>query len=184
MVFCACGCGEEIPWAKHHSWKPARFIIGHQSRGISRTIAPPPDWVPPSGLCECGCGRETPIARQTHVARGLYAGFPIRFIHGHQTRGKCREHSPRWKGGRKQNRKGYWYVFLPEHHLANSAGYVPEHRLIWETAHGVELKRSDFIHHIDGNPANNALDNLQRMTQKEHADLHRDSVNGRMASVK
>ena len=94
------------------------------------------------------------------------------------------ENAHSWNGGRHKNAEGYWLIFMPDHHLANHAGYVLEHRLVWETAHGVELKRGDFIHHIDGNPANNTLDNLQRMTQKEHADLHRDSANGRMASVK
>ncbi len=42
----------------------------------------------PSGLCMCGCGEPAPLAKQTSTRNGHVAGEPVRFIHGHHTRGK------------------------------------------------------------------------------------------------
>lgn len=39
-------------------------------------------------LCECGCGEPAPIAKVTIKAKGHVAGQPIRFIAGHQNRGR------------------------------------------------------------------------------------------------
>src|SRR5918993_3065803 len=44
----------------------------------------------PSGLCMCGCGERTRIASQTHAALGHVKGQPIRYIKGHQARGRRR----------------------------------------------------------------------------------------------
>ena len=45
------------------------------------------------------------------------------------------------------------------------------HRYIWEKANG-EIPKGFVIHHRDGNPENNALDNLVCITQKEHSKAH------------
>ncbi len=39
-------------------------------------------------LCECGCGEPAPIARMTNRAFGYVKGQPIRFVNGHQNRGR------------------------------------------------------------------------------------------------
>lgn len=50
---------------------------------------------------------------------------------------------------------------------------VYEHRRVWEEAHG-RIPYGAVIHHIDGNPSNNDLANLQMIqTQGEHRTLHR-----------
>ena len=43
------------------------------------------------------------------------------------------------------------------------------HRLVWETFKG-EILENMQIDHIDGNPANNALDNLKCVTAKENSN--------------
>jgi hypothetical protein len=45
------------------------------------------------------------------------------------------------------------------------------HRAVWADAHG-PIPAGHHIHHIDGNPANNAVDNLQCLTPQQHADMH------------
>lgn len=45
------------------------------------------------------------------------------------------------------------------------------HRLIWERWYG-ELQQGRHIHHIDGNPLNNCIWNLEPMSNSEHNYLH------------
>jgi hypothetical protein len=48
---------------------------------------------------------------------------------------------------------------------------VSYHRHLWHDANG-ELPIGWQLHHIDGNPLNNALDNLLPMAHSEHQRLH------------
>ncbi len=41
----------------------------------------------PYGYCHCGCGERTPLATMTRTERGQRKGEPLRFIHGHNSRG-------------------------------------------------------------------------------------------------
>jgi spore maturation protein CgeB len=45
------------------------------------------------------------------------------------------------------------------------------HRAIWEAAHG-PIPPDHHIHHIDGNPSNNDLSNLQCMLKGDHHRMH------------
>ena len=77
------------------------------------------------------------------------------------------EKNPNWKYGRKDIR-GYINVKQPEHPNASIAGYVPEHRLIMEKYLGRYLRKSEIVHHIDGNPANNKTENLRIENRSTH----------------
>jgi hypothetical protein len=47
------------------------------------------------------------------------------------------------------------------------------HREIWQKAHPEYiLTQDDIIHHINGNHDDNRIENLQKVTAKEHAVLH------------
>lgn len=42
----------------------------------------------PYGYCHCGCGGKTKTADQTYTSRGVKQGEPLRYIRGHNARGK------------------------------------------------------------------------------------------------
>jgi predicted nucleic acid-binding Zn ribbon protein len=76
------------------------------------------------------------------------------------------ENHPAYKGG----------FVAPNGYRTQSVAGRPtrEHRLIMETYLGRHLLPTEVVHHIDGNPENNKIENLQLCaSQSEHASLHR-----------
>lgn len=58
-------------------------------------------------------------------------------------------------------------------HSAHCAkGVQALHQEVWKAAHG-PIPEGLVIHHKDGNPSNNALENLEALTQAEHLKEHR-----------
>jgi hypothetical protein len=80
---------------------------------------------------------------------------------------KPREKSEVWYSG-----DGYRHLLRPDHPNANQHGYVKEHRLVVELDLGRRLTDSEVVHHKDRDRLNNSLDNLEVLTQAEHARLH------------
>ena len=67
------------------------------------------------------------------------------------------------------------YCYAPGHPLASKNGLVYEHRYVMWQSIGRMFKDDECVHHIDGDRANNNLDNLQLMTNSEHTLLHKKS---------
>lgn len=92
---CECGCGRPVPIATYTirskgiiEGEPMRFVNGHTSRiRRARERAAESEGPNPSGLCMCGCGNPAPPAATTHYERGQFAGKPLRYINGHNSRG-------------------------------------------------------------------------------------------------
>lgn len=42
----------------------------------------------PSGLCRCGCGQTTTLAKRSGTQKGLVKGQPVRYVRGHESRGR------------------------------------------------------------------------------------------------
>lgn len=87
--------------------------------------------------------------------------------------------NPAWKGGvtyfkKHGNYTGVKYVRCPAEYLpmARKDGYIMEHRLIVAQAIGRLLLRSEVVHHIDHNPANNDLSNLQLFASNRDHKLY------------
>ncbi len=79
-----------------------------------------------------------------------------------------------WKGGRSVASNGYVLVKLPGHHLADTRGYVYEHRLVAEEKLGRCLGPGEQVHHIDHNKQNNDPANLEvKSSRAQHALEHR-----------
>ena len=80
----------------------------------------------------------------------------------------------RWKGGRVKGPGGRILVYAPGHPAATLCGskYILEYRLIAEKKIGRLLKRNEIVHHKNGNEHDNRPENLEVMTQSEHARHH------------
>ena len=111
----------------------------------------------------CGCGRR----------RGPGAGVSIKKNGGLK--------NPNWRGGVKHNSDGYILIKKPDHPRADLEGYVMEHRLVMEAKLGRALTRDEVVHHVDGNRANNAPENLilfgsHRVHRLYHARKRNDII--------
>lgn len=89
--------------------------------------------------------------------------------------------------GRTQHGDGYILIHSPDHPFGGVHKTVMEHRLVME-AHLREcepssrwlvkvdgdlyLDPSGEVHHVDGDKANNAIDNLEVMSKADHARIH------------
>lgn len=80
--------------------------------------------------------------------------------HGDKIRG---EKHFRWKGAKKKKPNSFIYKFR---------GGKYEHRYIMEQCIGRKLTSDEVVHHINGDPLDNRLDNLQVMSRAEHTKLH------------
>lgn len=84
-----------------------------------------------------------------------------------------RESHGSWKGGRVKFSGGYVGVYLDEEDLKyatpNSNGYALEHRLVMGRAIGRKLTASETVHHLNGDRADNRLENLQ-LRQGRHGN--------------
>lgn len=82
------------------------------------------------------------------------------------------EKASNWKGGTKITPGGYRQVLCPNHHRADSNGYVLEHILVWEQATGVPVPKDCCIHHLNGNKLDNRIQNLCMMQKTAHTAFH------------
>ena len=72
-----------------------------------------------------------------------------------------------WKGGRIRS-SGYVFVHRSDHARANRDGYVREHILVWEEAHGKTLPKGWIVHHLNGIKDDNRPINLLGLPNKKH----------------
>lgn len=84
---------------------------------------------------------------------------------------KTGKESPFFKGDRILS-KGYWYVYLPEHHRADRRGRVLETIVLMEGMIGRHLTTYEIVHHIDNNTLNNSYSNLFLTNKRDHLYIH------------
>lgn len=78
-----------------------------------------------------------------------------------------------WKGGHIRRNDGYVRILSPAHPFADSQGYVFEHRLVMEKYLGRYLGLEEIVHHINGNPADNRIENLMLFaSESDHQAFH------------
>lgn len=155
---CACGCGQ-TPTLRYGKWK--RFVHGHHN--CTHHVLYWVDHRIPT--CGCGCGEQTT----------LHMGKWRRYIHGHHARGKKGPASCGWRGGTSVHTsggKGYFRVWMPEHHRSNRAGYVKRSVLVLEEKLGRALLPTEIVHHVNRDSMDDRPENLSAMTSSEHSLLH------------
>jgi len=81
------------------------------------------------------------------------------------------ENSSNWKGGRTIQ-VGYPCLFKPDHPNANNRGYIREHRYLMSEHLGRPLLDTEVVHHVNGDPFDNRLENLVVLTRSTHAKEH------------
>lgn len=101
---------------------------------------------------------------------GLRKSPEIEFLNRSEARkgDKC----PNWRGGVQTTKKGYRLILCPDHHRADSKGYVMEHILVWERETGTKLPKNCCIHHLNGIKNDNRIENLCVMLHSAHTVFH------------
>ncbi len=113
------------------------------------------------------CGREfKTFACVLKRGGGKYCSKPCRPYRG--------SGNPKWRGGRIVENSGRVIVYAPDHPNANLMGgtHIYEYRLITSQMLDRPLADNEIVHHLNGNVKDNTPENLQVMTQSEHARLH------------
>lgn len=120
------------------------------------------------------------------VCGTAYLGWPkgpnkycSRVCRGTATKGPG---NPNWKGGKSVRHDGRTLKFVPSDYRGHRSNgpYVLEYRLVMEQHLGRFLRDDEVVHHINGDPNDNRIDNLEVLSRAEHAREHIEEMQPRM----
>lgn len=76
----------------------------------------------------------------------------------------------RYPNSRHRHHRVYWQA-----HTGGRASVIYLHRYLWERANG-PIPEGYHVHHVDENPLNNAVDNLECVSPAEHVVRHGEAI--------
>lgn len=115
---------------------------------------------------------------EPHSAKGLCAAHYQRFyIHGEERPeiaigDRSGMHNANWKKGEVAFTDGRVLIYSPNHPHPNSGAYVFRYRLVVERHLGRYLSPDEIVHHKNNDPSDDRIENLEVMSQSEHARGH------------
>lgn len=78
-----------------------------------------------------------------------------------------------WKNGTIIHQGKYILILNSTHPSCDKHGYIREHRLVMERKIGRYLTSAEIVHHVNGNPSDNRIENLKLLTNTgEHNKTH------------
>lgn len=72
-------------------------------------------------------------------------------------------------GFRRMRQDGYIEVYYPSHPDSTKRGVMLEHRLIAEKKYGCRILKTEHVHHINGDRADNRIENLELWNKSQPA---------------
>jgi hypothetical protein len=88
------------------------------------------------------------------------------------------ENNSMWINGQWTSNEGRVFVRVPEeerhlHPTIRKDGYIQRYQYVWNTAHPEDPVTAGWIiHHKDEDRTNDVIENLEKITQSEHARRH------------
>lgn len=184
--YCSCACNGRANGIKRHEAALANSILVSFTCPVcSRIFERRPDHVKQTKgapTCSPACKkantkRRDPAYAELHPEQWqcMHCGTTFK-VKDYKTHKYCSRacqglalsgaQHPMWRGGRTMDKQGYVVVWN------GSEGRIHEHRLIMEQALGRLLTRHEHVHHRNENKSDNRLENLEVLTDAEHASHH------------
>ncbi|EKE9512799.1 HNH endonuclease [Escherichia coli] len=80
----------------------------------------------------------------------------------------------------KPDRKGY---LATDTQCGEKRFHITQHEAVFMFYYNRPIGEGKEIHHLDGNPANNAIDNLIELTSKQHRRIHKYQADDPMRGI-